>query len=138
MYYSSTSNDRTLIKTHESHFNFTTFGDEGEYGFAVSLTGDFSCKFASSGMSLSQAVDMAYVTVKFNKDNINCFTAIGKDGIYIKNKTNGLLVGNEGIILKFGDYGIKINSSGITYATNLTNYSGTNADLNNANWKSLI
>ena len=64
----------------------------------------------------------------------NCMTKLRKNGILINNKTNGILVGKDGIVLKYGDYGIKINSTGIHYSTNLNN---DTSNLNKGNWKIL-
>ena len=55
----------------------------------------------------------------------NCKTHIYKDGILIrsenrKNGINGMLICNEGILLKFKNYGIKIDEGGIKYSTNLS------------------
>jgi hypothetical protein len=107
----------------------------GTYTFKPKVAGTYKGNLSSSGV-ISQTVDNATFTVTYGDNNTACLTSICKDGIIIKNAANGIFMGDNVIMFKMGDYGIKISPTGITYATNLTSYQ--NGTLNSANWKTLL
>ena len=126
---SGSSTNKKLTKTYKATFNYITSGN-GNYTFKLGVRGNYSANLAKSGV-LTENVSNATVKVTYGDANTNCLTTICKNGILIKNGSDGILVGSNGIVFKFGDYGIRINSSGLTYATNLTSYS---SNLDNGNW----
>lgn len=71
------------------------------------------------------------IKINFGGYANNTRSEIYKNGMLIQNEINGILVCEGGILLKFNNYGIKLDANGISYATNLLDYQN---DLSNANW----
>ena len=62
-----------------------------------------------------------------NNDTKIYKTLIGKNGLYVNNNNNGIFIGDDGIILKFDKYGLKLTENGIHVSKNLkdSNYNWT-------------
>ena len=136
MSYISDSTTKILDKDYKATYEYKFTGDAGIYGFAVGIEGNYTALETNTITStIVQNITDAKVEITYGKDNTNCLTYICRDGLLVKNNTNGLLVSDKGIILKFGTYGIKINEEGIKYSINLDNNHG---NLSACTWKSLI
>ena len=107
------------------------------YNFRVGLNIEIKAYNIPNGSAITDFKIDTTPSVKIQISDVsksNCMTKLRKNGILINNKTNCILVGKDGIVLKYGDYGIKINSTGIHYSTNLNN---DTSNLNKGNWKIL-
>ena len=77
------------------------------------------------------SMPISNININFGGYANNTRSEIYKNGMLIQNEINGILVCEGGILLKFNNYGIKLDANGISYATNLLDYQN---DLSNANW----
>ncbi len=152
--YDSTSGSTSIIKTdtyensvtksnvnsneldiyYTNNFKFTTQKQDNYY-FDVK----FVTSYEGSGLqttinSHKYTLNNGYVTVEYGTGNQSAKTMIYKDGMIIQNNLNGIIICGDGILFKVGEYGIKIENSGIKYATNLEQ----SQQYIDANWKSLI
>jgi hypothetical protein len=129
-----TSPNESIIYN-DVNFNFTTT-EEDEYYIELYFDTHYYVDFLKNGGTdlIKHSIENCYVSFTFGVSD-NRRTILYKDGILVQNEMNGMLICNEGILLKFNNFGIKIDDTGIKYSKNLLNYQN---NLNKATWNSLI
>lgn len=115
-----------------------TVTKKDDYYIKIGCRGNISWSIAKTNYSTwkqtIKSETLVNVVYTSKDSNPNCVTNIYTDGVLIKKNSDGIFFGEDGIVLKFGDYGIRLNANGITYATNLNTYT---TNLNSGNWTKL-
>ena len=135
------NNTKTVNIDSNIEFKFITPAED-KYSFTLNfkliyestMSGDYvsvSDAFTHSIQTYSMSSNSGTIKINFGGYANNTRSEIYKNGMLIQNEMNGILVCEDGILLKFNNYGIKLDANGISYATNLLNYQN---DLSNANW----